>query len=173
MPVNENNTRTNGDVNQSERAADSVLQPEGSLAWQIARGVSRFFRALNHAVIAELPLADGRRCDIMAVDEKGSIAIAEIKSSIADFRADSKWPDYLQWCDRFYFATEANFPADLIPPECGLIHADRFGAEMMRASPETRLGAARRKAVMLRFARASAFRLQDRIDPDFNPGPFL
>ncbi len=149
-------------------AADVIA---GTGAWHagaldIARGASRYLRALGWAVVAELPLADGRRADLMALDRRGGIIILEVKSCLADFRTDNKWEDYRQWCDRFYFAVDARFPQDCIPEECGLIVADRFDAEALREPPEHRLDAARRKAVTLRFARCAAFRLHGADDPD-------
>jgi hypothetical protein len=143
----------------------------GTGAWHtaaldIARGTSRYLRALGCAVVAELPLADGRRADLMALCPKGGITILEVKSCLADFRSDHKWEDYRQWCDRFYFAVDPAFPQDHIPDDCGLIVADRFDAEALREPPEHRLDAARRKAVTLRFARAAAFRLHGVDDPD-------
>jgi hypothetical protein len=138
-------------------------------ALRIARGVGRYFRLLGHATLVELPLADGRRCDVIALAPQGDIAIVEIKSCVADFRTDSKWPDYRQWCDRFYFAVDADFPQALIPADCGLVCADRFDAEVLREAPEHRLVGARRKAVTLRFARAAALRLQLVLDPDAGP----
>ena len=140
--------------------------PLDRAALQILRGTCRYFRALDLAVIGELPLADGSRADLMALDPRGGIRIVEIKSCLADFRSDRKWPDYRQWCDRFYFAVDAEFRAELIPEDCGLIIADRFGADMMREAPEHRLEAARRKAVTLRFARCTALRLHAIHDPD-------
>jgi hypothetical protein len=137
-----------------------------AVALDIARGTSRYLRALRCAVIAEIPLADGRRADLMALDERGGITIVEVKSCLADFRTDHKWEDYRQWCDRFYFAVDCDFPQEHIPEECGLMVADRFGAEPLREPPEHRLDAARRKAVTLRFARCAAFRLQGCDDPD-------
>lgn len=143
----------------------------GTGAWHaaaldIARGTSRYLRALGCAVVAELPLADGRRADLMALDPHGGITILEVKSCLADFRADHKWEDYRQWCDRFYFAVDNAFPQEHIPGDCGLIIADRFDAEALREAPEHRLDAARRKAVTLRFARCAAFRLHGADDPD-------
>ena len=137
-----------------------------ALRCRLRAGVGRHFRAANCAIFTELPLADGRRCDVMAIDPRGSIVIVEIKSCLADFRSDQKWRDYRQWCDRFYFAVDADFPQEIIPGDCGLILADRYGAEIMRDAPEDTLNAARRKAVTLRFARLSALRLQQIIDPD-------
>jgi hypothetical protein len=152
----------------AETLGDNIL---GTSAWHaealdIARGTSRYLRALGYAVAAELPLADGRRADLMALDPRGGIAIIEVKSCLADFRADQKWEDYRQWCDLFYFAVDAAFPRDCIPEECGLIIADRYGAEALREPPEHRLSASRRKAVTLRFARCAAFRLHGADDPD-------
>jgi hypothetical protein len=84
----------------------------------------------------------------------------EVKSGVADFRADTKWPDYLDWCDRFYFAVDSAFPAELIPRNVGLIVADAFGGAVVRDAPPDPLAAARRKALTLRFARAAALRLE-------------
>jgi hypothetical protein len=166
MPLNENILGTNFVDSQVNSEQIPVTAELSGAAARIARGVGRHFRALDRAVLAELPLADGRRCDLMALDHLGSIAIVEIKSCIADFRSDRKWLDYRDWCDRFYFAVDAAFPLDVIPEDCGLILADRFGAETVREAPEQRLSAARRKAVTLRFARASALRLQQIADPE-------
>jgi hypothetical protein len=53
----------------------------------------------------------------------------------------------------------------VIPEEAGLMLADRYGAHLMREPLEERLAAARRKAMMLCFARAAALRLQLHLDP--------
>jgi hypothetical protein len=174
-----------GSVNQRTKAlkpqASAQIPPDvpelmaqtmlGTGAWHaaaldIARGASRYLRALGCAVVAELPLADGRRADLMALCPRGGITILEVKSCLADFRTDHKWEDYRQWCDRFFFAVNGAFPHEHIPEECGLIVADRFDAEALREPPEHRLDAARRKAVILRFARCAAFRLHGADDPD-------
>lgn len=166
LPPAGNNTGTPVAVKQDAHEPVTVIEAMDGAALQIARGTGRYFRALNCGVMAELPLADGRRCDLMALDPRGDIAIVEIKSCLADFRCDQKWPEYRQWCDRFYFAVDSAFPLALIPEDCGLILADRFGAEMLREAPEHRLSAARRKAVTLRFARCCAFRLHEAFDPE-------
>jgi hypothetical protein len=101
----------------------------------------------------------------MALGRGGEIAIVEIKSSLTDFRADRKWSDYWEFCDRLYFAVARDFPRHLIPPECGLIVADPFGAELLRESPVRPLNAARRRAVTLRFALMGAQRLRRTLDP--------
>ena len=162
----ENNIGTKQAVKENTAGQIFVTEALEGAALQIARGVGRHFRAADCAILTELPLADGRRCDVIAIDPQGSIVIVEIKSCLADYRSDRKWRDYRQWCDRFYFAVDADFPRQIIPEECGLIIADRFGAEIIRESPEERIIAARRKAVTLRFARLSALRLQQIVDPD-------
>jgi len=92
--------------------------------------------------------------------------MVEIKSSVEDFRADQKWPEYLDFCDELYFAVDAQFPLDLLPDAAGIIIADRYGAEVVRPAPENRLAAARRRMMTLRLARMAALRLQMICDPD-------
>ena len=135
---------------------DLDLTP-GALA--ISRGVLRVFSDLGLYGLTEMTLANGRRADIAALGPKGRVTIVEIKSSVADFRSDQKWPEYQPFCDAFYFAVGQDFPIDLIPDEAGLIIADEFGGAIIRDAPESRLAPARRKAVTLRFARLAARRL--------------
>lgn len=135
--------------------SDSAFSPDAA---QIARGVLRLMSQLGYAGLTEMTLANNRRADVAAVGMDGRITMVEIKSSVADFRADSKWPEYRPYCDRFYFAVGHDFPQDLIPEETGLIVADAFGGAILREPDETPLAAARRKAVTLRFARLAATR---------------
>ena len=139
--------------------------PEQGVAARLTRGVRRALAALGHVSLTEVPLANGRRADVLAVDGKGTFTVVEVKSSTQDFRADGKWPDYRPFCDRFYFAVSEAFPMDLIPDTCGLLVADAFGAEVLRAAPEHRLDAARRKAMLIRFCLAGAGRLHRVEDP--------
>lgn len=136
---------------------ESLARPENTA--RLARGVQRFWAELGYAPLLEMPLANGRRADVVALGPKGEIVITEIKSGLADYAADGKWPDYLDFCDRFFFAVDADFPHVLIPDEVGLIVADGFGGEIVRAAPETPLAPARRKAMTLAFARLAAARL--------------
>ena len=121
---------------------------------------------LGLSCIAELPLLSGRRADLVALGGDGEIWIVEIKSSIADFRADQKWRDYRRHCDRLFFATTLAVPCEIFPPDAGLIVADAFGAAIVCEAPEHRLQAATRKSVTLAFARAAALRLAALADPD-------
>lgn len=118
------------------------------------------------ATVTEVSLANGRRADIAAVAAGGEIWIVEIKSSIEDFRTDQKWPEYRDYCDRLFFAVAPTFPREILPPDTGLVIADRYGGEVVRAAPEHKLAGARRKAVMLRLVHTAAFRLQAAIDPE-------
>jgi hypothetical protein len=143
-------------------------QSERALA--IRRGVCRRLRAEGLALIPEVTLRSGRRADLVALGGDGTITIVEIKSSIEDFRADGKWRDYLVHADHFYFATGPHVPAEIFPEEAGLIVADSYGAEILRFAECARLPAATRKEMLIRIARAGAFRLHDLEDPDCERG---
>jgi hypothetical protein len=138
-------------------------QSETALAVQ--RGVSRLLNAHGFAVLTEFTLASGRRADIIAVKDNGLVWIVEIKSSAIDFLTDSKWPEYRDYCDRYYFAIPHTMDSGLIPEEAGLIIADQWDAHIMRETQDHPLHAARRKAVTLSFARAAALRLQSLLSP--------
>lgn len=134
-------------------------------AAEIQRGICRALRAFGYAVVTELPLANGRRADVVALSGAGDVAIVEIKSCLTDFQTDAKWPEYRPYCDRLYFAVARDFPCHVLPEDAGLFFADRYGAELVRDPVEERLGAARRKAMLLAFAHAAALRLQLHLDP--------
>ena len=135
-------------------------------AFAIFRGVGRLLGAHGLAVVGEVSLANGRRADAAGVGTSGEIWIVEIKSCLEDFRADRKWPEYRAFCDRLFFAVAPAFPRQVLPEDTGLIVADRFGGEILRAAPEHRLAPARRKAMTLRLLRTAALRLQGVIDPE-------
>ena len=131
----------------------------------VARGVLRLLADFGCEGVTEVTLANGRRADVMALDGDGAIHIVEIKTSETDFRSDTKWPEYLDFCDFFYFAVPARFPDGLLPEDQGLIVADRFGGSIVRPALKRKLAPARRKAVTLRFARKAAARLRVALDP--------
>ena len=136
---------------------DDGRQSEKAL--MVRHGVQKLFLRLGIPVLSELPLADGRRADLVGIDRKGGIIIVEIKSSIGDLKADHKWPDYRAHCDRLYFASHSEVPIELFPEDCGFILADGFDGYIMREAPEHRMSAPARKAIMLRFSRVAAKRL--------------
>jgi hypothetical protein len=105
-------------------------------ALAVARGTARLLCSLGFATVGELPLASGRRADLVGLGATGDVWIVEIKSSIGDFRADNKWPDYRQHCDRLFFAAAITVPPEIFPADAGLIVADAFGASVLREAPE-------------------------------------
>lgn len=136
------------------------------IALEVLRGTTRMLIDAGLTPLSEFTLPNGRRADIAALDRTGCLTIVEIKSSLADFRSDQKWPEYAEYCDQFFFAVKPDFPREILPPECGLILADRYGAEILRPAHEApALPAARRKVLTLRFARVAALRLAAIADP--------
>jgi hypothetical protein len=149
-----------------------VLPPDGrqsEAASMISRGVRRLLRARGFSSLTELPLVDGRRADIVAVNGEGEVVIVEIKSSPADVKADRKWRAYARCCDRLYFAISDSTPVETTPAEAGLIVADSYGAEILREADFRRMASASRRALLLRFAQAAADRLHRLSDPGGAP----
>ena len=150
----------------------SPTVPANSAATDVVRGAGRLLADMGYAVIPEFVLASGRRADIAGVDGRGRIVLVEVKVSLGDFRGDGKWPDYLEFCDWFFFAVPPEFPRAPVegplawPERTGLIVADRFGGAIIRPAPEVLMHATRRRAVTLRFALAAAGRLHRISDPD-------
>jgi hypothetical protein len=143
-------------------------QSETALA--IARGTGRLLRSLGFSCLSEVSLPSGRRADLVALNERGEVWIIEIKSSLADLRADQKWEDYRQHCDRLFFAFTIELPCEVFPAEVGLIVADEYAAHMHCEAPEHRLPAATRKVMLLRFAQTAAQRLSRLADPQGHAG---
>ena len=131
----------------------------------LARGVARHLLGHDFVCVTELVPAPGLRVDVMALGPRGEIWVIECKSSRIDFITDQKWHGYLDWCDRFFWAVDADFPTELLPDETGLILADGYDAEIMRIGAETKLAGARRKVMLQKFARHAALRLHGLRDP--------
>ena len=148
-----------------DAAAGATREAEIRLAERLARGITRLFEDMGCAAIAEFPLANGRRVDVIALDGQGTTSIVEIKSSVQDFRSDGKWQEYLDFCDRFYFAVAPEFPQDLLPVEVGLIVADDWHGTILRESPSFTMNGSRRRAQTLRIAMTAAQRLRRFTDP--------
>jgi hypothetical protein len=130
-----------------------------STAADVARGVSRLLMQEGFSPILEFALANGRRLDVAALGPGGTMLGVEIKVALADLRGDTKWPDYLEFCELFYFAVPPDFPDEHVPPGTGLIVADRYGGAIVRPSPDWKIHPSRRKAVTLSFAKVAAERL--------------
>lgn len=132
---------------------------------RLARGVCRWLLDAGAAPLTEFAPAPGLRVDVIALAPDGAITVVECKASVADFRADAKWTGYLDWCDAFFFAVGPDFPQELLPPDHGVLVGDAFGAEPLRPALPHPLSPARRRALTLRLARASALRLRRLLDP--------
>lgn len=142
----------------------------------VARGVARLFLRHDILVLSEVSLRNRRRADLMGIDAKGQIVIVEIKVARGDLLGDSKWTEYLEYCDRFYWAVPADFDhaplerPEFLPERAGLVIADAYDAEIIRPAATHSLAAARRKTETLRIARRAMGRLavaNEWIDPSF------
>jgi hypothetical protein len=145
------------------------------LAADVARGVTRLFCRQDIFALCEVPLPNSRRADMMAIDSKGNLTIVEIKVARGDLVGDCKWTDYLDYCDRFFWAVPAELAAILeseryLPTEAGLIVADRYDAALVREAAHRPLAPARRKAELLRFARRAARQVSRQLDPSLGEG---
>ncbi len=158
--------------------AGQVAEERAALA--VARGICRLFARNDVWCIAELTLpsktgGSNRRADLMGIDPKGRIIIVEIKVNRADLLGDTKWTDYLDHCDRFYWGLPPHLDracldhAGFHPEHCGVIVADGYDAEIVRPAPSLALNAARRKAGIERLARASLRRHLVTRDPHCAP----
>ena len=137
----------------------------------VARGICRLFARNDIWCISEMPLRNGRRADLMGIDPKGRVVIVEIKVTRGDLLGDGKWPDYLDFCDRFYWGLPPGLDravlegADYRPDCCGVIVADGYDAEIVRPAPTHALAAARRRVEVERLARIALRRQLVGIDP--------
>lgn len=152
----------------------ATLSPIDSplVAADVARGVCRMLLRHDCVAMAEVPLSDGRRADLMALDARGNIVIVEIKVSRADLLSDGKWNDYLAHCDRFFWAVPQGFDLrpfeqqGFLPARAGLIVADRYDAAVVREANTVPLAAATRKKCTLAFGRRAARRVINLMDPE-------
>lgn len=131
----------------------------------VTQGAARLLGGLGLAVLREVMLADGRRADLLGLGADGGFVIVEVKSCARDYLTDQKWEDYRAWCDRLFFAVDGDFPQALIPEAVGLIVADAWGGAVLREAATHTLAPARRRALLLRFARLGARRAERALDP--------
>lgn len=125
----------------------------------VTRGALRLLRSMGCSVLDEFPLPNGRRADLIALAKDGSFRIVEVKSSLADFRADDKWMHYRPFCDRFYFAVPLELPRECLPMDVGVIVADAHGGMLEREAPTQAIVAATRRMMLIRFGSLAADRL--------------
>lgn len=132
---------------------------QSATAQRVARGARRVLRSHGFVSVTEMTLPSGRRADIVALAPNGDFIIVEIKSSVADFRSDLKWPDYRAHCDKLFFAIPEELPSEIMPADAGLIIADAYGAAFVREAPSHRMAGATRRSMLLAFGRLAADRL--------------
>lgn len=155
---------------QIRPVADMLTQTE--TATMVARGITRLFARNDIWCVAEMPLRNGRRADLMGVDTKGRVIIVEIKVQRGDLLGDGKWPDYLDHCDKFYWGVPPGLDRGPLEAEnyrpdcCGIIVADGYDGEILRPAPLHPLAPARRKVEIERLARCAMRRLAAVGDPD-------
>ena len=147
----------------TEFADTALATPE--LTRQVTRGVCRYLSDLGYRVLTEFTLKNGRRADVIGLADDGSVVIVEVKTSVADLKADQKWPEYEDFCDQLFFAVPSDFALDLLPSECGVLVADSWGADEIREANVVPLHASRRRVLTLKFARKAAQRLYDLTNP--------
>lgn len=140
-----------------------VTRPDTTRLLQ--RGTTRCLASLGYGIISEMPLPNGSRADLVGLSATGEILIVEIKSCLQDYQSDRKWQVYRDYCDRLFFAVASDFPDHLLPEDAGMIIADAYGSAILREGPLFPMAAARRKAMMIAFARLAAGRLQLQLDP--------
>ena len=159
------------DLDTAQSDSPPSLASDQTDAAAVTRGVMRLFARNDIWCLSEMPLRNGRRADLMGVDAKGQIVIVEIKVARADLLGDGKWPDYLDFCDRFFWALPPGMDrgpldsADYRPDCCGVIVADSYDAEILRPAPLQPIAAARRKKELERLARAALRRHAGLVDP--------
>lgn len=141
----------------------TVAIPE--LTRQVTRGVCRYLSNLGYSVLTEFTLKNGRRADVIGLGQDGDVIIVEVKASVADLKSDQKWPEYKDFCDQIFFAIPRDFPLEFLPESCGILVADGWGADEIRASDVEPIHASRRRVLTLKLARKAAQRLYDLTDP--------
>ncbi len=133
---------------------------------EVTRGICRFFENMGYAPLKEFRLPNKRRVDVIGLGPSGDFIIVEVKVSVADYKGDQKWPDYLAYCDQFYFGVPPDFPNEILTPNFGLITADKFGGVICREAPTNQMTSKRRKYQQIKFALTATHRLQRLIDPE-------
>ena len=157
----------------SDSPATDTLTPDTAAI--VGRGIMRLFARNDVWLMPEIPLRNGRRADLMGLDPKGRVIIVEIKVQRSDLLGDGKWPDYLDYCDRFYWGVPPHLDrgpleSDSHRPECcGIVVADGYDGEIVRPAPLDPLAPARRKVEVERLARIAMRRMTVAADPHCNP----
>ena len=132
---------------------------------KISRGVMRHFAQIGLSSLSEFSPIRGLRVYIVALGPSDETWIVECKSGRNDFKSDNKWHNYLDWCDRYFWAVDAEFPIDILPYDTGLIIADPYDASILREAPLNKVSAARRKKLIKSIAKSACNRVLVHTDP--------
>ena len=125
----------------------------------------RHFAQIGLPSLSEFSPAKGLRVDIITLGMPNEIWIVECKSGQNDFKSDKKWQNYLEWCDRYFWAVDSDFPIGILPTDTGVIIADAYDASILREAPLNKLSAARRKKITKSIAASACNRLLKLTDP--------
>jgi len=74
------------------------------VATDVARGVTRLFCRQDRFAICEVPLPNGRRADLMAIDARGGLEDVQIKGAKDEPVGGCKRAGYLDYYCRFFRA---------------------------------------------------------------------
>ena len=146
-------------------ASNAALFDPAALTAAVTRGVCRWLDDSGFIALREFKLGTGRRADVVGLNAEGTIVRVEVKSTAGDYRSDTKWLEYVPYCDAFSFAVPPDFPWQILPSDCGVVIADAHSASVVRHAVPKKLHAARRRALTLRFALAAGQRLSTLLDP--------
>lgn len=156
---------------KAEILESQTTDPTAFAAKDVARGIKRLFARNDIWCVEEMALKNNRRADLMGIDTRGQIIIVEIKVARGDLLGDNKWPDYLDFCDRFFWGVPPGLDRSPLeregysPERCGVIVADGYDGEILRQAPLDPLAPARRKAQVEKLARIAMRRNTNLIDP--------
>ena len=148
--------KARGDMHINSRAGGDAQQ----VTDRVTRGVCRMLTELGYETLREFRVGTNRRVDVIGLNSDGEFVIVEVKSSAADFRSDQKWREYLDFCEKFYFAVPEDFPQSMLPENCGLMIADGFGGVVRRPSPVGSMNGNRKRSQLVRFALTAGSRLR-------------
>lgn len=118
--------------------------------------------------------SSGKRADFYALRASWSNSLPtcyEIKVTKQDFKRDTKWPNYLPYCERFYFAC----PTGLISPErvskeAGLVWVDDRGiVSIIKNSPNRQMEQKYKVAMMKRLLLRYMWNKGSLVQPDREP----
>lgn len=97
--------RRKGRRRGSRKDLDLAKSPDCSKADTLKAAAVSYFLKGGYSCFLELGLSSwgARRADMLGLNLRQKIVVAEVKSSPRDYKTDTKWREYLNFCDRFYF----------------------------------------------------------------------